>query len=288
MKKQWILAGLAALILSAGTVQAEETKAPLSGFPYTLEIPGKEAKEIHADLMVPLRETAEALGFKVTWDKGKTLVDNGTMHTTVTVGEDKYIVSTSVKGLDGTSAPFSLGAAPYLKDGVTYVPVTLFRPLLGNDPDAVRVDGTVIRLGEKKEEIKPEAPAAEIPNPWEDYADLASAEEAAGFPVTLPERTETVSYRAMKGEVLEAVYTGEGGAETLRIRKGNDTSDVSGDYTTYPTIKTIVVDGADVRMKGRGNRMSLAVWTEGGHAYAISTAQPVTIADMMALVRAVQ
>lgn len=286
MKKEWILAGIAALLLSAGTVEAEEMKTlhPAADAEYTIQVPGKEGKIIAADLMVPLRETAETLGFKVTWDQGKTTVENSTIHTTVALGEDKYIVT---EGKDQKQS-FSLGAAPYLKGNTTYVPLALFGHLL-EEGDTLQLEGQDIRLREKEIAKGEEtAPAAEIPNPWEDYADLASAEEAAGFPVTLPERSETVSYRAIKGEVVEAVYTDEGGTEILRIRKGNDTSDVSGDYTTYPTIKTIAVDGTNVRMKGRGNRMSLAVWTEGGHAYAISAAQPVTIAEMMALVRAVK
>ena len=294
MKKQWILAGLAALLLSAGTVQAEETKAlqPAGEAAYTLSVPGKEAKEITADLMVPLRETAETLGFKVTWNQGKTLVENKTVHTTVTLGEDKY---TLTEGKDKTHT-FSLGAAPYLKGNTTYVPLSLFGHLLGHG-ETLTIAGQEILLTSKEEtkaEEAPEAAAAEtapsvqVSNPWEDFGTLEEAEQAAGVTMTLPEREDTPSYRAVKGSILEVIYKDSEGKETLCIRKGNDTSDVSGDYNSYPTIKTITVDGINTRMKGNGNAMRLAVWVRDGHAYSISAAAPVTIAEMMALVRAVQ
>ena len=85
----------------------------------TFEINGKDVP-VDAVIIVPLRAIAEPLGFKVTWDNGRVLVDDGTMHTTVTIGVDSYIVTTSADGMDGMSAPFSLGAAPYVVDGTTY------------------------------------------------------------------------------------------------------------------------------------------------------------------------
>ena len=48
------------------------------------------------------------------------------------------------------SAPFSLGAAPYVVDGVTYVPLGLFNALLGNREGAVALEENtiVIRSGD--------------------------------------------------------------------------------------------------------------------------------------------
>lgn len=57
--------------------------------------------------MVPLRAVAEPLGFTVTWDNGSVLVDNGTIHTKVTIGVDRYTITTSKETLVGMSAPFS-------------------------------------------------------------------------------------------------------------------------------------------------------------------------------------
>lgn len=289
MKKNWIIPCLAASLLFSGAAFAEEahTSQPSGSASYTLRLPGKEAKEITADLMVPLRTTAETLGFKVTWKQGKTLVENGNVYTTVTLGEDKY---TLTEGKEKTGT-FSLGAAPYLKENTTYVPLSLFSRLLGHG-DKLKLEGQDILLvgkDEAKAETAPETTtAAQISNPWEDFASLKDAEQASGVTMTLPERDDTPSYRAMKGSILEVVYKDSAGSETLRLRKGADESDVSGDYNTYPTIKTITVDGINTRMKGNGNAMRLAVWTRDGHAYSVSTAKPVTIAEMMALVRAVK
>lgn len=98
---------------------------------------------VQACLMVPLRAVAEPLGFTVTWDDGGVLVDNGTLHTRVVIGQDRYTLTTSIDGLVGMSAPFSLGAPPYVANGVTYVPVALFDALLGDGAVTVTDSGTV-------------------------------------------------------------------------------------------------------------------------------------------------
>lgn len=299
-----MLAAAAFLSVGAGISSVYAAPVPADGTVYTLHVEGKEDKQIDTVLMVPLREVAEQLGFKVTWEKGKTLVDNGIMHTTVTVGEDSYVVSTSKKDLVGTSAPFSLGIPPTLKNGVTYVPVTLFRPLLGNDAAVIEVSGQTLTIFPKAPvgETETTAPAADetakdadmtgsaqIPNPFTDYTTLSDAEADAGFTLSLPQ-TDTAyetSYRAIKGKLLEVIYS-ENGTESMRIRKGSDAGDVSGDYSTYPTVKTIIVDGINVRMKGNGNRMSLATWEDGGYSYSIHVDRAVTIADMMGMVRDVK
>lgn len=84
--------------------------------------------------MVPLRKVAEALGYTVTWNGDDTVtVDSGKMHTTVTFGEDLYFATTSIEGMVGMTAPFSLGVPPYCVNGITYVPLGLFEVLEGNE-----------------------------------------------------------------------------------------------------------------------------------------------------------
>lgn len=132
-----------------------------------------------------------------------------------------------------------------------------------------------------------ESPAVEMANPFRNYDTLAEAEAAAGVSMTLPaigENYNSAAYRAVPGQLLEVIY-GSDGAEALRLRKGADLSNVSGDYGTYRTVKTIRVDGVDVRMKGEGNRMRLATWERDGHAYSVSAETPLTIAEMMGIVR---
>lgn len=113
---------------------------------YSLRIDG-ENTGVRACIMVPLRPVAEQLGFTVTWNgDGTILLDDGTMHSTLTVGEDLYQVVTSVEGMVGMSAPFSLGMAPCVVKDTTYVPLGLFEALLGSQEGAVTVEDGVVSL----------------------------------------------------------------------------------------------------------------------------------------------
>lgn len=132
-----------------------------------------------------------------------------------------------------------------------------------------------------------EVPAAETAaaNPFTDYASLEEAEAGAGFDAALPDEPyDDIVYRAIPGDMMEIIYR-ENGEEALRLRKGKGSGDISGDYSAYKTVKTIRVDGVNVRMRGSGNRMSLATWSRDGYAYSAHAAEPRTIADMMTLVR---
>lgn len=291
MKKMMAILGVM-LSIGAGSISA--APLPADGSMYTLHTEGKEDTAVDTVLMVPLREVAEHLGFKVTWDKGKTLVDTGRRHTTVTVGEDAYVIASDKKG--EAAKTVSLGIPPALKQNVTYVPVTLFRPLLGDDAAVIEVKDGTLSLFEKapaaetdKEGPKKTETSTTLANPFEDFDTLSAAEESAGFSMTLPETrsNDAAVYRAIQGKLLEVIYTKEG-TEQMRIRKGSDAGDVSGDYSTYPTIKTIIVDGIAVRMKGQSNLMNLAAWEDGEYSYSIHTDRAVTIGDMMNLVRAVK
>lgn len=328
MKTKYVLLLLAAAAAWGGTSDAA----------YTLHIDGRDDHSVEADLMLPLRAPAEALGYTVTWDNGKTVVKKDGTELTVVLGSAEYPMTRTAR--DGTvvKEPLKLASAPYLKNGTTYVPAELFASLLveGQNltasgetsvkgvpaPEPVKVSieekgQTTGAAAAEKAPASGEAAAQTVPaqtapaaqpeqtvpaasaeaaaqatagtaNPFHDYGTLAEAEAAAGVSMTLP--AEGVSgtasvYRAIPHELLEVIYQ-QDGEETMRLRKGVDLTNVSGDYNTYPTIKTIRVDDVDVRMKGSGNRVSLATWERDGHAYSASVASPVTIAEMMAIVRA--
>jgi len=74
------------------------------------------------DIMVPLRAIAEELGYDVNWDHEVQGVRLGAS-TNLWIGRDEYVV--------GRMAPVELGVAPALVDGVTFVPMTFFRDVLG-------------------------------------------------------------------------------------------------------------------------------------------------------------
>lgn len=91
-----------------------------------VDLEGLPVSHSQGKLMLPLRPVAEAMGFKVTWDKENysATLTNGEIQSIVQVGFDLYTY-TSVKAI-GMSTPFSEGAAPRLIDGTVYVPVGYF------------------------------------------------------------------------------------------------------------------------------------------------------------------
>lgn len=120
----------------------------------TLIIEGKEItikssklKIINNSLMVPLKYTAESLGFKVIVNKDSAKIDNNEITSTITVGEDLYFYASS--RAIGMTAPESLGAAPIMENNTIYVPIQMYN-MLYNDSKAV---GTFKCLTDSNKEI---------------------------------------------------------------------------------------------------------------------------------------
>lgn len=250
---------------------------------YPVQVDGSEIG-VDACLMVPLRAVAEKLGFEVIWNDGTVLVDNGVLHTKVTIGVDSYIVTTSNPDLIGMSAPFSLGAAPYVVDGVAYVPLGLFGPLLGNKEGAIVMEeGKVLIRSEG-------ADHTQIPNPFAACKTLEEAGEIAGFTLSVP---DTISgeftnpvFRAMKGSLIEVIY-GEG-EQQIRIRKGSGDGNISGDYHVYPQSETATVGDVQVTLSGKDGKIYLATWADGGYSFAVQAGAGMSRDSMTALIQEVQ
>lgn len=246
---------------------------------YTFEINGKDMP-VDAVIMVPLRVIAQSLDFTVTWNgDGTVTVDSGEMHMTIAIGEDSYQAITSIEGAVGATAPLSLGAAPYVVDGTTYVPLEMFNVLLGNDAITLE-DGKIVINTEIDENN------VQIPNPFIDCASLAEAGEVAGFEMRAPETVgdyDHVSISAMDGELVDVLY--ESGDETVRVRKGTGTEDISGDYNSYAEAAVSKVDGMEVTMKGDSGKVYLAVWTSGEYTYSVSASAGMSRGEMADLIR---
>lgn len=299
MRSKWMMVLLSVAMLSAMSVPAfaGELRETASGrepsqlliaekpdadgtHRYPIEVNGERVDAV-ACVMVPLRAVAEPLGFTVTWDNGGVLVDNDTIHTRVTIGVDQYVITTSREDLVGMSAPFSLGAAPYVVDGVTYVPLGLFNALLGNQEGAVALEDStiVIRTGD-----------TELANPFVSCATLAGAEQVAGFtlelPAQIPSWAKATTIRAVDSALIEVTYEGQG--RELMVRKGAGSEDISGDYTVYEYQETVTVDGCPVTVKGTDEQAAVAVCTRDGYTYAVSAAPGMELADMTALAAAIR
>lgn len=257
---------------------------------YALEIDGEDTG-VRACIMVPLRTVAEKLGFEVVWNEDGTIfLDDGTMHSTVTLGVDLYQVTTSVEGMVGMSAPFSLGMAPCAMDGVTYVPLGLFDALLGSMQGAVTMEDGVIRLDTDPLDKAGIGGDVQIPNPFAEYETLAKAAKAAGVELTAPEAvngSDRRTFRAVENDLLEVIYS-KGETETARIRKSAGADDISGDYNVYAQVDTATVNGAGVTLKGEAGKVSLATWTAGEYTYSISVEGGISAREMTRLISAVR
>ena len=92
--------------------------------------------------MIPLKLVSEALGYEVEWNGETRAVElkKGAHWTMVKIGEDRYTFA--------KMAPISLGTAPEIKDGRTYVPLNFVTDILKAD---VRRDETgMISIGHEK------------------------------------------------------------------------------------------------------------------------------------------
>lgn len=238
----------------------------------SVTVDGKTVTEV--PVMVPLRTVAEALGFTVTWDG--TLpgarVDNGSVHTEVVLGRDLYTVTSSTAV--GMTAPFSLGTAPaMLAPGTIYVPVGLFRVLLGNRADAVTVqDGTVV--------ITTDQETAQIPNPIREHSSLAALQAALDFAFPVPQAAGCTqsAWRDLRGDLAEIVYDTAEGAVTYRASRGGDggPTDNSGDYTAYPESGTLTAGGTSVTWRGQADKVCVATWIAGDTVCSLRAPQGIS------------
>lgn len=233
-----------ALAVSVSAAQAEGTAAASAAAQGSYTENGVE--------MVPLRKTAEALGFKVVWNGENQSIDldNGEVNTKVYIGEDSYYMASSVA--IGMSAPTPLGAAPVLKDSVTYVPSDLFRLLRG---------GELSFHGDNQ---------TQIPNPLTEYKTVSEAEKAVGFkalfPNRLPQGYKNTYIGTIGSETLQMFFEKDGSELVYRMAKG--TGDISGDYNVYNETEKITVGGAEITYKANGET-SCAIWEKDGFAFSL-------------------
>jgi len=269
------------VIAAAATMAFSATAFAGTSSPYSLNINGKAANE-EVLVLVPLRETAEQLGFKVSYNKGTILVDDGIMHTNLTIGENTYQVVTSNPDLIGMSAPFSLSSAPVMTNGKTYVPIELFVPLTGNDSSIIKTDGSAISIS-KKADTKNED--VQIPNPLTEHETLADLAKTVGFDVTLPavdKAYKETAFIDISGTTADVRFADDEDTITFRKAKGSD--DISGDNNTYKENKTIAVKDVSVSVKGNDG-INTATWQKDGFTYSFSSDKAMT---QDALVKAIE
>lgn len=276
--------GAVSAVWANGTEMLTEAPAAASG--YTLTI-GTE--KIDADtftsgkcIMLPLRATAEKLGFKVVWNEENQSIDldDGEVNTKVYIGKDNYYMASSTA--IGMSAPTALGAAPVLKGDKTYVPAGMFEILCGKGSVAVKDSSVVIN--------KDADNGTQIPNPWTEYKSVDEAKKAVNFEAPVPTKV-TDGYKldyisTLDGELLQLVYRNADDKQiSYRAAKGN--GDISGDYNVYDTSEELQVGGKTVTVKGIGGKYYLAIWEDGESAYSLGMSAGADKAEMLKIIGSV-
>ena len=117
---------------------------------YTLTVNGKKQRAkgrmIDGTVMVPLKQVARALGYKISYSRAdKTYhMENSLNACDISFGNSIYtIYSTCAIGM---TAPEDLGSEPVWFHKTTYVPVELFKVLLGNHDEAVVIHENTIAI----------------------------------------------------------------------------------------------------------------------------------------------
>lgn len=120
----------------------------------------------------------------------------------------------------------------------------------------------------------------QLPDPFTEYDSMDEAEDATGFPLTVPETMNDYSkhtIRAMVGKdnMIEVIYCNDSEDDEatkeneIRIRKAVGNEDISGDYTDYTESSTVTVGNLLVSTKGENGKIRLATWSNGDYTYSI-------------------
>lgn len=106
----------------------------------------------------------------------------------------------------------------------------------------------------------------------ETYDSIEELVEAVGFSVkelsNVPLTVVETDYCAPTNDLAQISYLDADGNE-LCYRKSPGTDDISGDYSEYPDIEEMEIEGCVVTLKGDADTICLATWTDGDYAYSI-------------------
>lgn len=133
----------------------------------------------------------------------------------------------------------------------------------------------------------------EIPNPFVDCDSLSEAVNIVGFDVVVPDSIDGYPEKYIRAiatderKMAEVVYENDDENE-IRIRKALGSEDISGDYNLYDQNNTVMVGELEVVMKGNGDTISLATWTNSDYTYSVYASAGISseaISDLIAAIR---
>ena len=109
----------------------------------------------------------------------------------------------------------------------------------------------------------------QIPNPFIDCEDLASAEELATFEITLPNNYEPTTIRVMENEMIEVISIID--ENEICFRKAVGSENISGDFNEYNEINELSVDDKTVTTKGNDGNINTTTWTHSDYSFSIGS-----------------
>ena len=97
----------------------------------------------------------------------------------------------------------------------------------------------------------------QIANPWVDCASMEDAVKIAGFSFEVPKQIEGYPnqvIQAIENDIIQVIY--DDGTNSIYIRKGAGTEDISGDQVTE---------------KGNDGKVSVAIWNDENYSFCVGT-----------------
>lgn len=264
MKKVLCVIGLSVVLLTV-TVQPVLAEA-LRGIIVNGEEINMDQYEVFRDedqVIVPLRPTAEALGFNVFWnsENDTIMLENQSVKTNLVVGLDEYYKQSS-KAL-GLTQKMQLNYAPTIINGRVYVPLKMYDLLLSNQ--STRVEDNLVYIESSK--------AVALPNPIVEYQTLEEVQAACGFVFKIPELPE--GYKAERimiiaGDTVSINYVKDG--QVINFRTSQRDEDISGVYNEYGYTESF----ENAQIKGTGEYVNIALLKAGGVTYSLFSEKGLT------------
>ena len=113
-----------------------------------------------------------------------------------------------------------------------------------------------------------------IANPFEPCKNMNAAEKISGFSMKLPDIPDGFSFlelSAIKDSMILAIYENRDSDLDIYLRKAPGSVDISGDYNFYQNQDQLIVSDKVVTLKGNGDKIMVATWTQESYTYAIDT-----------------
>ena len=113
-----------------------------------------------------------------------------------------------------------------------------------------------------------------VESPYQEVNSLQEASKIAGFDMKVPDSIGEYSNQLISvidSNIIEVRYLSSDEQSTgIIIRKSGGDEDISGDYNTYSTNIAEHIDGKNVNLRGDGEKIFVATWTEDGFSYAVT------------------